>query len=191
MTLSTTASGFLSNEVRFGGTVDPRQAGSVVEIERSGHQTDWKWTPTVQTRVRGDGSYSVQWRANHIGQFAIRAVLIHGHNGASGAGSWPTVTMIVYRSAVASWYGGPGQFGSRTACGVMLRPGTIGVAHRTLPCGTKVAFYYHGKSMIVPVIDRGPYTRAEWDLTEAVAAKLGMKSAGVATVWSVSLPVRH
>ncbi len=191
VTLSTTATGFLNSDVRFSGSVDPSHAGSLIEIERYGYKTGWAWTPTVQTRVHRDGSYSVQWRANHIGQFSVRAILVHGANGASTAGSWPTVTMIVYRPAVATWYGGPGQFGARTACGVMLRPNTIGVAHRTLPCGTKVAFYYRGRSMIVPVIDRGPYDHAEWDLTEAVASKLGMKNAGVATVWSVSLPSRQ
>ena len=43
----------------------------------------------------------------------------------------------VYRSAYASWYG-PGLYGNRLGCGGTLGPGTFGVAHRTLPCGTKV-----------------------------------------------------
>src|SRR5262245_38422346 len=41
------------------------------------------------------------------------------------------------RSAGATWYG-PGLYGNGTACGQTLWPGTIGVAHRTLPCGTTV-----------------------------------------------------
>ena len=68
----------------------------------------------------------------------------------------------------ATWYG-PGFYGSRTACGQVLRAGTVGVAHKTLPCGTKVTFYYHGRSAIATVIDRGPYTKGNsWDLTNGL-----------------------
>jgi hypothetical protein len=35
----------------------------------------------------------------------------------------------------------------------------VGVAHRTLPCGTKVQFRYNGTVLTVPVIDRGPVRR--------------------------------
>ena len=63
------------------------------------------------------------------------------------------------RSAGATWYG-PGLYGNHTACGQTLRPGTIGVAHRTLPCGTTVKFAYHGHTVVTRVIDRGPYTTA-------------------------------
>ena len=96
--------------------------------------------------------------------------------------------MIVYRPAVATWFN---QAGTTSACGVALRSSTLGVAHRTLPCGTKVAFYYHGRTLVVPVVDRGPYGRADWDLTEAAAGRLGMKQAGIVTLGSASLPTRH
>jgi hypothetical protein len=186
MTITTSGAGFLSSDIRFSGKVDQAKAGSPIEIERSGRQTGWAWTPTVQTRVRSDGSFSVTWHANHIGQFSIRPVLSHGAGGGTAAGQSPTVTMIVYRPAVATWYN---QAGSTTACGVRLHANTLGVAHKSLPCGTKVAFYYHGKSIIVPVIDRGPYSDGrDWDLTEATAGYLGMKQAGVVTLGSVSLP---
>ena len=39
----------------------------------------------------------------------------------------------------ATWYG-PGFWGKSTACGTVLTPTTIGVAHRKLPCGTTVTF---------------------------------------------------
>jgi rare lipoprotein A (peptidoglycan hydrolase) len=65
----------------------------------------------------------------------------------------------------------------------------IGVANRTLKCGTPVAIYYHGRTMIVPVIDRGPYANhADWDLTEATAK--AMRIDGTATIGAVSLPGR-
>jgi rare lipoprotein A (RlpA)-like double-psi beta-barrel protein len=57
---------------------------------------------------------------------------------------------------IASWYG-PGFYGNRTACGQVYTPEIIGVAHRTLRCGTLLVLEYRGRTMTVPVIDRGPY----------------------------------
>lgn len=79
-----------------------------------------------------------------------------------------------YKPARATWYG-PGFFGSRTACGAVLTHRTLGVAHKRLPCGTKVALKYRGRTVVVPVIDRGPYSHGvDYDLTQATARKLGM-----------------
>jgi rare lipoprotein A (peptidoglycan hydrolase) len=79
-----------------------------------------------------------------------------------------------YQSAKASWYG-PGLYGNRLACGGRLTRQTLGVAHKRLPCGTQVALKYRGRTVVVPVIDRGPYARGiSYDLTEATARKLGM-----------------
>jgi hypothetical protein len=81
--------------------------------------------------------------------------------------------------SVATWYG-PGLYGNGTACGGTLRPATLGVAHRTLPCGTKVTFSYRGNFVRTRVIDRGPYANgADWDLTEAVAEALDFEDVGV------------
>jgi rare lipoprotein A (peptidoglycan hydrolase) len=75
----------------------------------------------------------------------------------------------------ATWYG-PGFYGRRTACGVVLRRSTEGVAHRRLPCGTLVTFNFRGRSRTVPVIDRGPFARGvHWDLTAATARALGLR----------------
>jgi len=82
------------------------------------------------------------------------------------------------QSAGATWYG-PGLYGNRTACGQTLRPSTIGVAHRSLPCGTTIKFTYHGHSLITTVIDRGPYTTGNsWDLTNGARLALGFNGAG-------------
>jgi rare lipoprotein A len=79
-----------------------------------------------------------------------------------------------YKPAKATWYG-PGFYGHRTACGARLTHHTLGVAHKSLPCGTKVALKYHGTTVVVPVIDRGPYSRGvDYDLTYATAQELGM-----------------
>ena len=82
--------------------------------------------------------------------------------------------------AGATWYG-PGLYGRHTACGQTLRPGTLGVAHRSLPCGTAVKFFFHGHQLVTRVIDRGPYSKGNsWDLTSAAAEALGFSSTGQA-----------
>ncbi len=70
----------------------------------------------------------------------------------------------------ATWYG---MLHSQTACGVTLHRSTIGVAHRNLPCGTKVALKYGNRYVLARVIDRGPYTKGvRWDLTQGTAKAL-------------------
>ncbi len=84
--------------------------------------------------------------------------------------------------AGATWYG-PGLYGRHTACGQTLRPGTLGVAHRSLPCGTAVKFFFHGHQIVTRVIDRGPYSKGNsWDLTSAAAKALDFSSTGRARI---------
>lgn len=62
---------------------------------------------------------------------------------------------------------GPGLYGRRTACGLELTKELIGVASRTLSCGTPVTFMWNGKEVTVPVVDWGPakWTGRIFDLT--------------------------
>src|SRR4029079_5260761 len=79
------------------------------------------------------------------------------------------IDITVLRRVRASWYG-PGSYGARTACGQRLTPSPLRVAHKTLPCGTEIQLVYGGRSITVPVIDRGPYANgASFDLTKATA----------------------
>jgi hypothetical protein len=74
-----------------------------------------------------------------------------------------------------SWYG-PGFYGKRTACGQAMTETLIGVAHKTLPCGTKITFKNptNGKTVTAPVVDRGPYVSGrQWDLTGGLCLALG------------------
>jgi rare lipoprotein A len=85
----------------------------------------------------------------------------------------------VYRLAGASWYGGGGGL----ACGGQLTSSTLGVANKTLPCGTLVTLRYAGHTVRVPVVDRGPYVAGrEFDLTEATKRALGFGDTG--QIWS-------
>jgi hypothetical protein len=73
---------------------------------------------------------------------------------------------------LATWYG-PGFFGNETACGETLTRRTMGVAHKTLPCGSKVVLRYKGRYVRTTVIDEGPFANgAKWDLTQATAEAL-------------------
>ena len=199
ITLQTRASAMLHKGLQFSGTAPQSLAGDTIQIERSGHETNWTWAPTVSATVGSDGSFSAVWSTDHIGQFSIRAIVGSASSAAPSASSTPTptptasaattptLTITVYRPSLATQYG-PGFYGRKTACGQKLKPGTIGVANRTLTCGENVAIYYQGRTLVVPVIDRGPYANgADWDLTEATGKALGI--AGSAQIGAVSLPV--
>ena len=81
-----------------------------------------------------------------------------------------------WRQSIASVYY---DFGQGLACGGVLRPEQLGVAHKTAPCGTLVTFRYGNRAIRVPVIDRGPYVAGrEWDFTAATAAALGFPGLG-------------
>jgi rare lipoprotein A (peptidoglycan hydrolase) len=83
-------------------------------------------------------------------------------------------TGSVRPSGVATWFG-PGFYGKKTACGQTLTPTVIGVANRTLPCGTLVKVAYKNRTVTLPVLDRGPYSHiADWDLTAGAARALGV-----------------
>jgi rare lipoprotein A (RlpA)-like double-psi beta-barrel protein len=74
---------------------------------------------------------------------------------------------------IASWYG-PGFYGNRTACGQTYTPEIIGVAHRTLRCGTLLVLEYRGRTLTAPVIDRGPYIAGRTlDLSNATRIAMG------------------
>jgi rare lipoprotein A (peptidoglycan hydrolase) len=88
------------------------------------------------------------------------------------------VAFSPYRVGGASWYG-PGLYGNRTACGATLHRNTLGVAHRSLPCGTTVKFVYQGHALVTQVIDRGPYVHDRaWDLTQAASEALELDGVG-------------
>jgi rare lipoprotein A (peptidoglycan hydrolase) len=182
ISVATKASALLRRPLQFSGKASP---GHTVEIERRGRETGYTWAPTTHAVAGSDGSFTATWPVNHIGQFAIRAVDERGRTAQAAAAS-PTLTITAYRPSIATIYG-PGMWGNKTACGKVLRRSTIGLANRTLPCGTPVAVYWHGRTLVVPVIDRGPYANgADWDVTVATANALGMP--GTETVGAVSLP---
>ena len=89
-----------------------------------------------------------------------------------------------FQSGVASWYG-PWHHGKSTATGEAFDMFAMTAAHRTLPLGTlvKVEHKATGKSVIVRINDRGPYSKNRIiDLSFAAADSLGLSETGVSRV---------
>jgi hypothetical protein len=174
--LTATEHPLVGQVMEFRGTLAD-DAGRIVTIERLDEKTG-AWTALTTAPVAADGTYVARWKADVAGRMTTRATV-----GSAAAGTGAALalaapfeaSLTVYRSAMASWYG-PGFYGRRTACGVRMTRRLLGVAHRKLPCGTPVALAYEGKSITVPVVDRGPFVRGrKWDLTAAAARAIGFK----------------
>ena len=149
----------------------------------SDRQADLKWKDNgewelIDQMKLADGEFKVTLPAKDVGRRHIRAVFDRDvRNTYARAGE----VLRIHGRDRATWYG-PGFFGRRTACGQTYYRDLLGVAHRTLPCGTKVSVLYKGRSVKVPVVDRGPYGHANWDLTEETAQRLrfrGRETVGV------------
>ena len=85
------------------------------------------------------------------------------------------------QSGAASWYAS----GHRTANGERFNPNGMTAAHRSLPFGTRVRVENkrNGRSVVVRINDRGPFTKGRIiDLSRAAAAKINMIKQGVAPV---------
>jgi rare lipoprotein A len=133
-------------------------------------------TAVRRVTTKANGTFALRWVPERTGSYAVRAHVAHDRR-IRASRSVPR-KLTTYRFAHASYYG-PGLYGNGVACGGTLLPGTMGVAHKTLPCGTKVKLRYRGRTVTVPVIDRGPYVPGrDYDLTEAVKRKLGFPGIG-------------
>jgi rare lipoprotein A len=84
----------------------------------------------------------------------------------------------------ASWYGRT-HHGRQTASGAIFDMNALTAAHRALPLGTRVRVTHiaNGRSVELPINDRGPYIRGRIiDLSYAAAQRLGFAESGVAEV---------
>jgi hypothetical protein len=153
-------------ETEIAGHVTPRTADRRVVVSVGGEE--------LTTKTNNAGRFEVDYEPPHIGTFKVNATA-KGDRLASGSKA-EGGPVNVYRTTVASWY-----TGGATACGG--HASQMGVAHRSLPCGTMVKFRHGNNTVTVPVIDRGPYIAGrEWDLT--APAKNALGCGGVCTVLS-------
>jgi rare lipoprotein A len=153
------------------GRLLPAAIGRTVSLQG---RENGRWRTLTSTRTRSAGRFVLRYVAQAAGQEPIRVKFAGDRvNGRSSASAGQ---MTVYREAGASWY----DDRASTACGFHAY---YGVANRTLPCGTKVALRYNGRSVTATVDDRGPYVGGrDWDLNQNTASALGF--GGVGTVWS-------
>ena len=88
------------------------------------------------------------------------------------------------QTGVASWYGRQFQ-GRKTASGDTFDSNSLTAAHRSLPmnCYIKVTNKSNGKSVVVKVNDRGPFSSHRvLDLSYAAAKQIGLASTGTGNV---------
>jgi peptidoglycan lytic transglycosylase len=156
---------------------DPRSkglSGRVVTLQGlAGHG----WRALARARTSAGGRFHLRYFPHRIGSEPVR---LRFAGDTRDLGMHRRLGQLnVYRVAGASWYGGAGGL----ACGGSLTSSTLGVANKTLPCGTLVTLRYGGRSVRVPVVDRGPYVAGrEFDLTQATKQALGFGDTGA--VWS-------
>jgi rare lipoprotein A len=157
------------------GTLLPRLVHQRVVLQLRRRHGGWRTVAATHTGARG--RYRLKLRMGALGSTPAR-VLFAGD--ARARGSHRRLGLLsVFRLAGASWYGGGGSM----ACGGWLTSSTLGVANKTLPCGTLVTLRYDGRTVRVPVVDRGPYVAGrEYDLTEATKRALGFEGTG--DVWA-------
>jgi rare lipoprotein A len=149
------------------GTVQPASAGAPValQIKRAG-----RWRTLARAKTDARGAFTVRDRRTRPLSAPARLL---------AAGATRSLGRLnVYRTALASWYG-PGLYGQHLGCGGTLSAGSVGVAHKSLPCGTRLTLRHGGRILRVRVIDRGPYVGGrEYDLTAATARRLGFRGHG-------------
>jgi rare lipoprotein A (peptidoglycan hydrolase) len=154
------------------GKLLPARSGRIVRLQ--GHYGNgWQTLAAARTGHAG-GFHLLSRRASGLERH-LRVVFAGDAVNTRTAGGAGEVTVYNDQS-VASWYEDSGA----TACGFHAG---MGVANRTLPCGTKVRFRYGGHSVTAVVDDRGPFVGGrDWDLNQDTASALGF--GGVGTVWT-------
>jgi rare lipoprotein A len=156
------------------GALEPGLTRRVVMLQA---RTARGWSTIASTHTGRGGRFRLRYVPRRAGSERVR--LRFAGDATDLPARRPLGRLNVYRLAGASWYGGGGGL----ACGGELTSATMGVANKTLPCGTEVTLRYDGRTVQVRVIDRGPYVAGrEFDLTEATKRALGFGDTG--DVWS-------
>jgi hypothetical protein len=167
----------VGNSVSVHGSVAPVTSGDrsvKLEEHRGG-----RWLTVARGRTHRLGQYRLRFRPSAPGTVRLR--VLAGGAGRPASARRALGSVNIYREAMASWYGGGGPL----ACGGTLTDSTLGVASKTLPCGTMVRIRLGRRTVRVPVIDRGPYVAGrEFDLTAATKRALGFGDLGM--IWVTS-----
>lgn len=170
------ATGLVGNRAVYAGRVVGAKQGDQVRLDLRGRTS---WSSVATARVSSDGRFRVAKQISSVGDQAARVRVVASEH---VEGTHRRVKRVHgFRKSHASYFG-PGLYGSALACGGRLSPSTKGVAHKTLPCGSRVTLRYGGRQVTTKVVDRGPYIAGrEWDLTAATRNQLGFGDVG--QVW--------
>jgi hypothetical protein len=125
------------------GTLLPRGAGRTVRLE--GH-AGRGWRTLAMARTHSDGRFAIRYAAGGAGGGQVR-VRFAGDR-LSGASATLAHELVTFHQTVASWY----DDGGTTACGFHAG---LGVANRSLPCGTRVTFRYGGRTVTATALGFG------------------------------------
>jgi len=151
---------------------------SCAEVEFASHVTKQAMgttssAPVIEAGSRQSGSFKVG-RPYNI----------------EGTTYYPKESYQHSETGIASWYG-PGFHGKKTANGETFDTGELTAAHRTLqmPSLVRVTNLENGRSVIVRINDRGPFSRGRViDVSQRAAELLGFKNQGTARVRVDVLP---
>jgi peptidoglycan lytic transglycosylase len=161
----------LDHSTSVAGVLQPASGLQSVELEE---RLAGRWQAVARGHAVA-GTFVLRFRPRRLGSHALRI-----HVAGDGVTSQSrTSSLDVFHRVFASWYGP----GGTTACGQALTAHTLGVANRTLPCGTRVTLRYRHRTLRVPVIDRGPYVAGrDYDLT--YATKQALHASDLTEVWA-------
>jgi hypothetical protein len=157
--------------VHVGGKLVPAIGRRVVKLQAHSPRG---WHTVASGHTGAGGGFRLSFApAAGSGQ---RLRMLFGGDGGNARSTQPAGTVTVLHPVLASWYNDAGT----TGCGFHAG---LGVANKSLPCGTHVALHYGGRTVNAVVDDRGPYVGGRtYDLNQNTAAALGF--AGVGTVWA-------
>lgn len=87
-----------------------------------------------------------------------------------------------YQNGTASWYGRDFH-GKKTASGIPFDMNDLVAAHKGLPFGTQLRVSFNKKSVMVRIVDRGPYHgKRIIDLSRKAADAIGLRKQGTGRV---------
>jgi rare lipoprotein A len=155
------------------GKLLPAVAGRKVRLE--GRSGDGHWHLLTTDRTGSRGGFGLRYGGADPSATKLRVHFAGDRQNTRSAE--PAGALTVFEPSLASWYY---DDTGATACGFQAR---YGVAHRTLPCGTKVTLRNGGRQVTAVVDDRGPFVSGRtWDL--GINTKNALGFVGVGSIWA-------
>ena len=139
------------------------------------------WRTISRTHTRAGGRFRLRFTATRTGHRDDQCRISPATSPPTRRLAWPAVS----RCSASPEPPGTAAAELSRAAGE-LTSSTLGVANRTLPCGTLVTLRYDGRTVRVPVIDRRARSSqaANSISTEATKQELGFGATG--DVWTTS-----